>query len=163
MYFDKFPKILYEFNINGVDTAIYLTDITRNIRFRRDVLSNISVYDYYDIQDGDTPDKIAELVYGNAKYHWIVMLMNDCYDYRNDFPMTTHTLEKYIQSKYGDDLYAIHHYINDNGYIVNSDYSGATSVSNYDYEMNVNETKRRIKIVPKELIDKVLSDYDKLI
>lgn len=163
MYFNKFPKILYDYSIGTNTNAVYVTDITRNIRFRRDVLANVSVYDYYDIQDGDTPDKIAERVYGNSQYHWIIMLMNDRYDYLNDFPLTTYNLEKYIAQKYGSGTYDIHHYVNEDGFIVNSDYSGATSVSNYDYETSVNESKRRIKIVPKELIDKILSDYDNLI
>ena len=30
--------------------------------------------------DGETPEIVAEKVYGNAEYHWIIMLANDIYD-----------------------------------------------------------------------------------
>ena len=83
MYFNKFPSILYDFDIGSKTSVIQVKDITRNIRFRRDVLANITIYDEYDVLDGETPEIIAEKVYGNPQYHWIVMLINDVYDYRD--------------------------------------------------------------------------------
>jgi len=164
MYFENFPKILYEIDVNKVPTAIHMTDITRNIRFRRDVLSNITVFDEYDLLDGETPEHVAEKIYGNPHYHWIVMLSNDRYDYINDFPLTQIILEKYIIDKYGiEHIHSIHHYIDAAGFIVSSDTSGATSVSNTQYEDMVNESKRRIKIIPKGMIDMILKNYKELI
>lgn len=162
MYFNNFQNLLYEFNIDGKDTALYLKDITRNIRFRRDVLANITIYDVYDIVGNETPEHIAEKVYGNANYHWIIMLVNERYDYKTDFPLSYYDLEKYIDAKYGANKYSIHHYIDTNGYIVDSTQVGATSVSNYDYEQTVNESKRRIKLVPSYLIDKIITEYKAL-
>lgn len=158
MYFSKFPQIIYDFDISGNDTALYVTDITRNIRFRRDILSNITIFDEYDIIDGETPEIIAEKIYGNSLYHWIVMLSNDRYDYLNDFPLPTNTLEKYIAAKYTNP-YGIHHYVDENGFICDATFPGATSVSNYQYESDVNESKRRIKIIPREIVDKILTEY----
>lgn len=163
MYFTDFPKFLYEFNIKNKLTAIIVKDITRNIRFRRDVLSNVTVYDEYDILDGETPEHISEKVYGNPQYHWIIMLTNDRYDYVKDFPLTFDVLEKYIIDKYNGDIYATHHYVNSIGSIVDSSAFGATSVTNYDYEESVNESKRRIKIVPKSSIDLILKNFKELI
>lgn len=162
MYFKNFPNTIYDFNIGNKDVAVYVTDITRNIRFRRDVLSNITIYDEYDIRDGEPPHVVAERIYDNPYYHWIVMLMNDRYDYKTDWPLSQNDLDKFITSKYGDQKYAIHHY-QLNGFVVDSTTVGASSVSNYDYEVNLNESKRRIKIVPKALIGKILDDYKKLI
>jgi len=162
MYFKNFPSFIYDFDIGGKDTALLVKDITRNVRFRQDILSNVTVYDEYDILDNETPEQIAEKLYGNPEYYWIIMLANDRYDYINDFPLTQYVLEQYINDKYTNP-YAIHHYVNSAGFVVDSSYVGASSVTNYDYEYSVNESKRRIKIIPKYFIDKILTDYKKII
>ena len=139
--------------------AIILTDITRNIRFRRDVLANITVYDYYDIVEGETPEIVAEKIYGNPMYHWIIMLVNECYDYLGDWPLTQANLDQYAIDKYGDTVNDIHHYENANGVIVSYDYPLATPITNANYEAEVNESKRRIKIISKDLISTILKNY----
>ena len=82
MYFKDFPSFYYDFKQNdGTTKSSIVKDITRNIRFRRDILANVTLYDRYDIRDGDTPEIIAEKVYGNAQYHWVIMLLNEKFDY----------------------------------------------------------------------------------
>ena len=139
--------------------AYWLTDITRNIRFRRDILANVTVYDYYDIVDGETPEQIAEKIYGNPEYHWIIMLANDRYDYLADFPLTYVALEQYIIDKWGDQINSIHHYEDPNGNTVSSDYPSAVPITNKVYEENQNETKRRIKVVSKDLISTIIKNF----
>jgi hypothetical protein len=146
-------------NLRAETKAFVMTDISRNIRFRKEVLANITSYDEYDIVDGETPEIIAEKVYGNSEYHWIIMLANDMYDYRADFPLTQLQLEKYVFDKYGDAADDDHHYVNAEGFIVNSYAPGATSVSNRQYEEDVNESKRRIKLISKDLISVVLNNF----
>lgn len=163
MYFKNFDQIFYDFDINGNRDLKVVTDITRNIRFRKQILSNITTYDEYDVMDGETPEIIAEKVYGNPAYHWIIMLANDRYDYINDFPLSTYNLEKHIKQKYGEDhMYDTHHYINSDGYVVDSAQPGATSVSNYQYEDELNESKRRIKIISPQLINTILKNFEDL-
>jgi hypothetical protein len=139
--------------------ALALTDITRNIRFRRDVLANVTVYDYYDIVAGETPEIVAEKVYGNAQYHWIVMLANERYDYLADWPLTQVALDQFVSDKYGDQSDAVHHYIDYNGYKVSADIPGATSVSNRQYEDQLNESKRSIKIISIDLISTIIKNF----
>jgi len=87
MYFREFPKFLYDFKYGNRDTRTSIvTDITRNVRVRKEVLENVTLYDEYDIVDGETPEIIAEKIYGNPEYHWIIMLANGRYDYITDFP-----------------------------------------------------------------------------
>ena len=160
MYFEKFPSILYDFNINGETQVKLITDVTRNIRFRRDILANVTVFDEYDMQDGETPEIVAEAIYGNAEYHWIIMLANERFDYRSDFPLAYVELSKYITDKYGaGNEDATHHYIDANGFVVNSDALNATPVSNRQYEEAENEKKRRIKIIPSTVIDTILKNF----
>lgn len=163
MYFAKFPNIYYPAVVNGVLQYNILKDITINVRFVKEFLTNITLYDYYDIVDGETPEIISEKLYGTPLFHWIVMLVNEKYDYLNDFPMTYTSLLAYTKDKYGvDNIYDTHHYENDAGYVVSSDYPLATPISNMDYEETINESKRRIKIIDRSIIETVASDFVKL-
>jgi hypothetical protein len=139
--------------------ALILTDITRNIRFRRDVLANITVYDYYDIIDGETPEIIAEKVYGNAQYHWIVMLVNERYDYLKEWPLTQPNLDQYVIDKYGSSANSIHHYENGRREVVPSSYPLAVPITNANYEERLNESKRTIKIISRELLSTILKNF----
>ena len=108
MYFSKFPHFLYDFlhkdDDENTKTSLVL-DVTRNVRFKKDLLSNVTQYDEYDIVDGETPEIIAEKFYGTPHYHWIIMLANDLYDYRNDFPIPETVLQKYIKTYYNPTLH----------------------------------------------------------
>lgn len=169
MYFAKFPRILYPFEINGKLTAKLITDVTINVRIVKEILQNITVYDEYDIQDGETPEIISEKVYGSPLYHWVIMVINERFDYLNDWPMEQFALDEYITNKYGETKYDTHHYVDSNGFIVNSnnvnlqDEFDATTVTNYDYELEVNESKRRIKIISQEILFRILAQYNTLV
>jgi len=139
--------------------ALILTDITRNIRFRRDVLANITVYDYYDVVEGETPEIVAEKIYDNAQYHWIIMLVNERYDYLNDWPLSQSNLDQYIIDKYGSSANNIHHYENANGLTVSSNYPSAVPITNANYERSLNESKRSIKIISKQLLSTILKNF----
>lgn len=251
MYFNNFPKIFYDFPQDATSTNLQiLTDITTNVRIKKEILENITIYDEYDIQEGETPEIIAEKVYGNPELHWVIMLANQRYDYLEDFPMTSRELEQLAIEKYGaDHLNDIHHYERDNivvegrgvlkipntptslltdikihDYVISSngrarvesidkvgknavvmlDYgtfrdgdltslwgirtdeiSGQTvytsiknfyiptngfqlnenyvAITNYEYEIGLNESKRRIKLISKNLIDQIIRELKALI
>lgn len=163
MYFKNFDTVYYDFEINGERRIIAVIDILKNVRVRREILSNITIYDEYDIRDGETVEVIAEKVYGNPNYHWIIMLVNDKYDYVDDFPLATYEFELALTAKYGaGNEYDTHHFEDENGFIVDSTYPNKYAVSNYEYETRLNESKRRIKLVSKELIDTVLKNFREL-
>lgn len=100
-YFTNFPKIPYVFNIDGKPVLINMIDIALNVRARKAALENYLIYDEYDIEDGETPDIISEKLYGRPRYHWLIMLINNRFDYINDFPRRSIDLENYITEKYG--------------------------------------------------------------
>lgn len=158
MYFKQFPTVLYQFEINGQLETRLVRDITANVRFRRDVLDRITLYDLYDIQDGDTPEILAHKIYGNPMYHWVIMLANQRYDYLNDFPMESGVLDQYIKKKYGDQTFAVRHYMKD-GFVVMPNVAGSMPMNNYDYEVQQNESKRRIKIIAPELLTSIVSQF----
>ena len=155
-----FFLIFFEIDSKKERVTYAITDITRNIRFRRDVLSNITVFDSYIISNGETPEMLAEKFYGDPNYHWVIMLANQRYDYRADWLLDTDTLEKYVVEKYTNP-YGIHHY-EANNLVVSSDYPNAQPVTNFEYEDKINESKRVIKIVSPELLDVVLRNFDEM-
>lgn len=116
MYFNNFPKIYYDFPTKtGQDNTLHiLTDVTQNVRIRKEVLDNITLYDEYDMMDGETVEMVAEKIYGNAEYHWIIMLANQRYDYLKDFPMSSNELYQHVEQVYGEgNLLEVHHYERD--------------------------------------------------
>lgn len=164
MYFRRFPAILYNFDIQptGDPTLKSITDITTNVRLRKVILENITLFDEYDIIEGETPETIADKIYGSAEYHWVIMLCNQRYDYIEDFPLSYQAFNRYVTEKYGNSLFDIHHYEKD-GFIVESSVVGAQPVTNYDYEDKLNEQKRRIKLISPQLMGRILSEFKDLI
>ena len=162
MYFSKMPNVYAPYTIGGVEQYIQIKDITVNVRFVTEFLSNITQYDLYDLRDGETPEILAERFYGTATYHWAIMLANDRYDYINDFPIASNVFEEYVRSKYGEShLNDVHHYETETGLVVDSDWVGKLEVSNYTYEDRLNESKRVIKVISKGIIEQVASEYAK--
>lgn len=159
MYFEKFPLIYYQFEINGQLETRIVRDVTLNVRIRKAILENITLYDEYDIRDGETPEIISNKVYGSPLYHWVIMIVNERYNYVDDFPMSSQQFEMYVAEKYGSDLYTTHHYINSQGFIVNQTPGQTTAISNYDYEISVNESKRRIKLISPISLGQVLQSF----
>lgn len=54
--------------------------------------------------------------------------------------------------------YQTHHYQKDS-FQVMPDVVGATPVTNYDYETNLNDDKRQIKLISPDIIDRILSQF----
>lgn len=122
MYFNKFSTILYEFPGVGEDKTnkpVLIKDITQNIRFKKEFIENLPIVETYKIRDGDTPEIVSEKLYGTPYYHWILMLLNQKYDYINDFPLSQRELDAMVDTKYGTARDMIHHFVNDTGDITN--------------------------------------------
>lgn len=160
MYFKTMPKIYYPFTINGNEQYLIVKDITVNIRFVKEFLGNITLYDLYDIREGETPEILSDKFYGTPFYHWILMIANDRYDYLADWPLTADRLTQYVQDKYGVEyMYSIHHYENAQGYVVDSSWPNARVVSNFDFEDRLNESKRTIKVIDKSLVEQIAAEF----
>jgi hypothetical protein len=170
-YFTQFPKIQYDVNGDGITTT--MTDITKRIRLKDFVKKNFVAFDFYDVQSGETPEYLANEIYGDPELHWLIILTNDIIDYYADWPMTTPQFEAYVKSKY-DDVNAIHHY----EYVQNSGSTkftielpnesattipaGALAITNYQYEESIQDTKRRIRIVKPLYIETIKKQFKNL-
>lgn len=163
MYFDKFKQIFYDFNTGKKDNDLMVvTDVTQNVRFRKELVENITQWEYYYLKDGETFEMVSEKLYGSPLYHWILMILNERYDYINDTPMSQPQLDAHVIQKYGSaNVNAVHHYEDAKGNIVNSGV-GTTTISNSMHEDRVNESKRKIKILAPAVLFAVLADFRKL-
>ena len=174
-FFTRFPKISYDIKGNG--NVKLVTDIIRRVKIKSAIRDNSSLFDKFDVQNGDTPETVAYKVYGDTQYHWIIMLMNDITDRYYDWPLSDQDFETYVNEKY-DNPGAIHHYEitqtsgsqEGNGpddyehkIEVNSTEPGAQSVSNYEYERRLQDQKRQIKLLDPSYLPEFENEFNKLI
>lgn len=112
-FLDKFPKVPYDITRGQYTNFDNVTDLTFRFSIIKEVLDNISAYYEYAIKEDETPEILADRVYGNPEAYWIILYANDIYDPQYDWPMNQDTFEKYIIGKYGSIAAAkstIHHY-----------------------------------------------------
>lgn len=165
MYFDKFERIFYDLNLGKETTDItVLTDITTNVRFKKHLIENVTSWDYHYVKDGETLEIISEKLYGSPLYHWVLMILNEKYDYINDMPLSQFELDKHVTNKYGvGKENDVHHHIDQNENIVNSNVVGSTPVTNSQHEDYVNESKRKIKVLAPQLLSKIVEQFRRIL
>lgn len=163
MYFTQFPIIRY--SLDDGDTSFIITDFFRRVKANQNTIINSSAYDEYDIRENETPEILADRIYGDCRLHWIILIINDIIDPRWDWPMDTDVFINYLDEKYGlGNSNDVHHYINTDGDIVHSSYSGTKeAVTNYEYELDLNEAKRRIKILKPKFVPQFIATFQKTI
>lgn len=122
MYFENFKRVYYDFPIKGDNrdtTLVKVSDITRNVRFKTEFIRKLSVFETYKMEDHETIEIVSERVYGTPDYHWILMILNERYDYIEDFPLSGVHFHKYMQRKYGDRQDDTRFFIDTNGAVTN--------------------------------------------
>lgn len=113
-FLNSFPRVKYDMSpVNEYSFTEEATDIFFRIGIIKNALNNINSYHVYEIQDGETPEIIAEKVYGDSGVGWMVIYANSILDPQFDWPLTYTQFQNYIKSKYGSIESAktgIHHY-----------------------------------------------------
>ena len=99
MYFNAFPIIPYDsigdYNFKDV------TNLLRRVRLRAKVKTNTMLFDTYDVKEGETPEMIADKLYGDPELHWVVLMVNDITDRFHQWPMNWSQFNQYVTGKYG--------------------------------------------------------------
>lgn len=111
-YFDAFPTVDYLIGGDG-NIAENVTNIFKRYAILREILSNASSYTLYEVEDGDTPEILAEKVYNDAGAGWMILYANKIIDPQFDWPLSDINFKKYITEKYGSIANAqttYHHY-----------------------------------------------------
>ena len=97
MYFRNFPLLQYP--IEGGQLEI-IQDILVRVGFTDKVKDAAETFIKYDIPEGHTPEKIAEDVYGDPQYFWVVLLFNDFLDGQYSPPLRSRSFDDYLAKKY---------------------------------------------------------------
>lgn len=204
-YFNSLPFIT-TVNNNGNLFAL------KNILIRTELIPQLSknplLFYKYDLQDGDTPEIVANKYYGDSYRYWIVLYGNpSIMDPQRDWPLSSQQFTKYLADKYADvangDVLAytqttVHHYeklvttvdgdsqttviksieVDENTYnsIIEETktqtfpngstvvYSISRKVVNiFDYENNLNESKRSINLINSAYANEIENRYQTLV
>jgi len=174
MYFSYFPKGLYDLKGDGNEKLV--TNLMKRVKVRSKVLDQASLYDLYDIPEGETPEITSLKHFGSTYYHWVILLTNNITDRYYGWPLTNYEFEQYINDKY-DNPDSIHHYEIDQSsgstsnqspsdysykIEVNSDTPNAVSVSNREYEQRIQDQKRQIKLLNPAYLTILLQEFENL-
>ena len=169
MYFENFPLIPYDSVGNGEFKLV--TNLLKRVAVRSKVKTNVMIFDTYDVKEGETPEIIADKLYDDPELHWIVLLFNDVTDRYHQWPMNNNQFLSYMHDKYTDQD-ATHHYeisqvsgdttIKINIGSDNTDHSGATAITNYEYEEALQDELRQIKLLDPAYVEDFVVEFEKL-
>jgi hypothetical protein len=146
------------YRFSQLNPIMYYDKVLGNFIHNIDIqsLNNIEMIEYQ-IKDYDTPENICYRLYGDSSLSWILFYFNSIIDPFFDWPLNTNELRKYCINKYGENnLDTVHHWVL-NGKVVNKS-KDATSITNMEYEINLNDAKRKIQIPTPEVITLFLNN-----
>lgn len=112
MYFQAFPQTFYSLD-NRASVQVVRNFLLRTVISDK-VKNNYSVYDVYDVRDGETPEILAFQLYGDSNLHWIILQMNEIHDPRFEWPLDTYNLKRFVEGKYNS-IDAVHHFEDSEG------------------------------------------------
>jgi len=187
-YFEELPDISYVSLLpktGNNDERITVKNIFKRAKLRTDIDQAITGFTYYQIPDNTRPDVIAQDTYGDPELDWVILITNNIMNVRDEWPLSNNDLYDYMLEKYGsvEKLNEINHWettgIKDNynrillksGLEVDKEFTFTYSISNTiytvnptaavtneEYEIRKNESKRTIKLLKPEYLSTFVKD-----
>ena len=179
-YFKTFPKVSYDLRKNGKPQDI--TNLMVRYKLSAALKAQAMNYYTYTIEDGQRPDNVAFDLYNIGSYSWILLLINSMHDPNYDWPISQRNFNKFIKTKYGSLSLAqatVHEYrkvVNEHSVLFDQTIipkrtlvvdettyntlsaSGREISYKYDYEDELNESRRNILYLPKPGLALILSE-----
>ena len=175
---------------NKAEDRIIVKNIFKRAKLRDDVEQAITAFNYYQIEDGMRPDMVAERLYNDPELDWVVLTSNNITNVRDQWPLSHNDLYEHMLEKYGSEtnIRGISHYetrqvLDEYNRVVvpaglKVDFNFRFSYMNfsntivtvnpvvpftyYDYEVKLNEEKRRIKILRPEYLNAYISEHKEI-
>ena len=156
-YFKNFPTVQYGQH--------KLRNIILKAKIAKDVIMSFDNFYPYTIKEGETPTELAFNYYGSIDYVWLIFAANDILDPYYDWPLSNSNFERFLINKYGslESTYTVNNsyfyrHEDYSYFMTNTTYNHSTDsevegwlpVTNYTYEILINETKRKIKLLDKK-------------
>ena len=173
-------------NASTNEDYITVKNLFKRAKIRTDINNAITAFDYYQITDNQRPEVVASSLYGDPELDWVILITNNITNVRDQWPLSNNDLYNYMIDKYGSDeaLSDIHHYetievkdeydrlVVPSGLQVDSDFtvtytkfnntvstvSPVKQVTNYEYETDINEEKRKIRVLKPAYLSVVITD-----
>ena len=190
-YFRKLPNLDYP-SLANERTSAYDYQTVKNIFkkavIRDDIFDEITAFTEYSVEGDERPDQVAYNFYGDSGLDWVILTTNNIIHVRDEWPMGQQDFLTYLNQKYtNEQLSNIHHYetkiirdsngklIQPEGLIVPEGHSitfldngvlrtesKLTSFSFLQHESNLNDEKRNINILRRELLDVFFRDIEEI-
>ena len=184
-FFRELPNLLYPSFLPEKTSSldfIEVKNIFRRVKLRDDLQNNFTVFDKYEVPMGARPDTVAEDLYGSAQFDWVILTVAGILNVRNEWPLSDKDIYDYSFDKYGESLNSVKFFetkevkdtsgrlILPKGKVVDSNFTipnpgeptatlnPVTGISNYEYEVRLNEEKRNIFVLREEYLQEFLSD-----
>ena len=174
-----------------ISDYIPVKNIFKKGKLREDIFQDISVFTKYKIIGEDRPDNVAFKFYGDANLDWLVLTSNNIINVYEEWPMTQFNFENYLLEKYVtyEKINEVHHHettevkntlgaiIVPAGLQVDSDFSisffddeigtmttvtPVISVTNYEYEDNLQTDRRNIFLVKPRFVNVIKDDLEEM-
>lgn len=159
-YFNRMQFVTYDFGEAGNVITPLMTSRTNILnQYKQDQ----NYYVDYTIQEGETPEILADRLYDNPMLSWIILIYNDIIDVWAEWPMSDSELSKYCDDVY-DDINAIHHYLSFDNNVVSEEHPvhDRLPVTNFEHEVAENELRREIKLLLPEMAGVVVRRHNEL-
>ena len=181
----SYPSLLPQ--SNKAEDRIIVKNIFKRAKLRDDVEQAITAFNYYQIEDGMRPDMVAERLYNDPELDWVILTSNNITNIRDQWPLSHNDLYEHMLEKYGSEtnIQGINHYetrqvLDEYNRVVvpaglEVDFNFTFSYMNfsntivtvnpvvplthYEYEVRLNEEKRRIKVLRPEYLNTYISEH----
>ena len=185
MLFNTLPNLFYNIQTSPTDVKLLATkNLWRRSEIVKEFKNSLTLFNEYIINNGEKPEIIANKVYQNPFYTWTLFVANDIVNYYEQWPRSSKQLAEYVTAKY-DNPQATKHYVTTEvkqgnniivpaGKVVPQNYSisyynGSTtvtanptvSITNYQYEEQLNSEKEKIQVIKPSIIKQFISAYQR--
>jgi len=176
-YFSQFPLMAYD--VKGDNKFKLLPNILKRVKLRSGLRSGTFLFDNYDVKDGEKPEDVAFKWFGDARYHWIILMTNNITDRYYQWPLTQPQFQEHLTDKYGaGNEDATHHFEkttdsgrttsngpNDYSHLVecNEDDEGFAIITNRQYEQRKQDEYRSIKLLDIQYLNTFVEEFENLI
>ena len=161
------------YDIKGTKEFKLLPQIIKRVKLRAGIRSGMFLFDNYDVKEGETPEIVAFKWFGDIGLHWVILMTNNITDRYYEWPLTQPQFQVHLEDKYGvGNIDSTHHYeisqtsgptsSRDNSHLVevNSDASGATAVTNREYEEREQDRLRQIRLLDPRYLSIFVSEFE---
>ena len=184
MLLKNLPELFYNIAKSPVDVdLLYAKNLWQRSEILPEYINSVTLFDEYVVINGESPEVLSNRVYGTPFYNWTFFIANDIVNFYEQWPKSSSQLSDYVSNKYSNPQ-ATKHYVTTEvkntagniiipaGKIVPSNYSVSyidngivvtanpvVSITNYQYEEEINGKKEKIKVIRPHLIKDFVESY----